>query len=316
MATIDRSLLDRVVAMNNNKGGVGKTTLAVNILGMLATNGWKVLGVDLDRQGNMANDLGYRGSEADDRGAGLAKALLFGDEPTPATVRPNLDVLPGGPQLDHASASLTQPGSRTDPRLALIRVLEAVQRTHGYDLVVIDCPPSNEVMQSVAAAAARYLLVPVKADDGSIEALELTAQRIDAVLDINPEIDLLGIILFDSSIASWRLREEFKEDIVAALCDAGASDSDRARARATIFDSFMRHAESPAHMTRRDGLLAQELDTRVRQQAPKRFERLRAGLRPERTGPKSSRGLADDVQAITEEFVTRLTEREAARGGS
>jgi len=91
---LNRRALDRVIAVINGKGGVLKTTLTANIGGMLASSGYRVLLVDLDPQGNLAEDLGYTASDRDDEGRALAQGLMFGGTIEPLSqIRPNLDVI-------------------------------------------------------------------------------------------------------------------------------------------------------------------------------------------------------------------------------
>ena len=107
MTTINRVALERCIAVINGKGGVLKTTLVANLGGMLAASGYRVLIVDLDPQGNLAEDLGYTEDERNDEGQALAAALMFGTQPQLLEgARENLDVLMGGPELDSASAGL------------------------------------------------------------------------------------------------------------------------------------------------------------------------------------------------------------------
>src|ERR1700712_5236535 len=89
---VDRTQLERTIAVINGKGGVQKTTVAANVGGLLAASGYRVLLVDMDPQGNLAEDLGYTGGEIDDAGQALAASLTFGGPLVPATeVRQNLD---------------------------------------------------------------------------------------------------------------------------------------------------------------------------------------------------------------------------------
>ena len=107
MAASEAIHRDRVVAVINGKGGVLKTTLTANIGGLLAHSGYHVLLVDLDPQGNLAEDLGYTETSTDDEGAALARGLIVGgDIEVVKDVRPNLDVLPGGTKLEEATAAL------------------------------------------------------------------------------------------------------------------------------------------------------------------------------------------------------------------
>src|SRR5690349_12351011 len=93
--------LARVIAIVNDKGGVGKTSIAANLGGQFAGAGYRCLLVDLNRQANLADDLGYRGSEIDDEGAGLLGSIIGRTPLRPVQdVRPQLDVVCGGTRLE------------------------------------------------------------------------------------------------------------------------------------------------------------------------------------------------------------------------
>ncbi|MFC7164497.1 ParA family protein, partial [Aquipuribacter hungaricus] len=130
---MDRTTLRRVVAVINGKGGAGKTSITANVAGLVANSGFRVLVVDMDPQGNLAEDFGYTQGEADDQGQSLAAALAFGQPATPRRdVRPRLDVFVGGYHLDAAAAALAAAKDQVGARLALARVLEPLGE--DYDL--------------------------------------------------------------------------------------------------------------------------------------------------------------------------------------
>ncbi|WP_104181672.1 ParA family protein [Arthrobacter sp. B0490] len=293
--------LDRVIAIVNGKGGVGKTTITANIGGMLAASGYRVLLVDMDPQGNLAEELGYTDSEANDDGMALAQTLVFAAEAKPARgIRENLDVLMGGSHLDMAAAGLTLKAQK-DPasaKAALAQGLEGL--AENYDLIFIDCPPGQETLQQAALAAARWALIPVKTDASSRKGLRDVARRLDAVVTINPDLDLLGIVLFGVNRSAKRVSESAREAIRQDLGSA-----------APIFETSIRHAEAAAQESRERGLLAFELEEAVLA-APKWWE-LRRGSGQEHDGPrsKSAVGVAEDFQALGEEVVARITESEA-----
>jgi len=115
-----------------------------------STSGWKVLLVDMDPQGNLGLDLGYRHGALDDDGSALAQSLMFGSVLTPLKdVRPNLDVIPGGAELDQAAAGLIAQGSKdgSKAKLALARSLSPIAAK--YDIIFIDCHPAFPVKFSV-----------------------------------------------------------------------------------------------------------------------------------------------------------------------
>lgn len=297
---LDRGKLERVIAVINGKGGVLKTTLTANIGGMLASSGYRVLLVDLDPQGNLAEDLGYTDDNRDDEGSALAQALLFGVAAEPIrSVRPNLDVFAGGSALDQATAGLAAKASK-DPngaKLAVARLLEPI--AGDYDMILLDCPPGDETLQTAAVAAARWALVPVKSDKSSRKGLGAVAARLDAVIDINPTLDLLGVVLVDVGTAATAVQRETREQ-VAKLFKA---DHD------VVFSSTVRHSEATAQATRERGLLVYELDEQVRK-GPKWYEVLRGAATTHANAPRSASSVADDLFAITQEVVARITAAE------
>ncbi len=303
----DRTNLQRVIAVINGKGGVGKTTLTANIGGLLAASGWRTLVVDLDHQGNLGLDLGYSGTDIDDDGQALSKALTYPDDLAhPAGhVRPNLDVLVGGRFIENAAATLVSQSTRggdslQQARLSLARVLDRI--AGEYDVILLDCPPGNDIIQSAAVAAARYILIPAKTEDASRKGLKLTAERLDQVIDLNPDLDLLGVVLFASGASASRVRADFAAKVVADLGGEVARD--------VVFENYVRHAEATAASARDKGLLVHELDDKVRN-SPKWYERIKKGEAIESPGPQSAQSVADSLQAVTSEMIARLMAKEA-----
>lgn len=300
---VDRSVLDRVIAVINGKGGVGKTTLSANLAGLLALSGYRTLVVDHDPQGNLGLDLGYADSERDDRGKSLAAALLFGHEVNVLKdVRPGLDVVVGGSDLHHAAAALAADRRGEEPRDALARVLAPI--AGDYDLILIDCPPGNESLQTAAIAAARWALVPARADEGTARGLMEIAQRLEQVVDINPELDLLGVVLFDVEKQATRVEESARQMVAETV---GSPDY--------VFATSIRHSTAVAQQVRRRGLLVHELDEYARAQPA--WWRIRRG---EASGAdaatRTASNVADDMHALTSEVVQRLTERESQDGAA
>jgi len=286
---------------------MARTTITANVGGMLAAGGARVLLVDLDPQGNLAEELGYAGTAVDDDGLALAQALAFGTPITPqAGVRENLDVLVGGARLDMAAAGLTM-RSHKDPRGAKTALADVVAGyVEDYDLVLVDCPPGQETLQQAALAAARWALIPVKTDASSRKGLRDVARRLEAVVDINPDLDLLGVVLFGVNRAARRVSDAAR---AAITDDLGSPDA--------LFTTAIRHAEAAAQETRDRGLLAYELEEAVLA-APKWYERLRVAAAGQPAGggegprSRSATGLAEDFQALGEEIIARISAHEAA----
>ena len=155
----------------NGKGGVGKTSICANVAGMAAQSGWKVLAVDLDPQGNLGSDLGYKQAGRSDEGEGLLQAVVTSSPLQPLrAIRPNLDVICGGRSTTDLLAVLTNRRS-VDPSAVgdIAKVLAPL--SEQYDLLVIDSPPAGGVAVDAALAAASHLVIPVKFDEGSIDGL-------------------------------------------------------------------------------------------------------------------------------------------------
>ena len=175
----------KTIGVVNQKGGVGKTTTAVNLGAYLAAGGRKVLVVDMDPQGNATSGLGLRGV-----GVGLYEAL---GEPARAaqytleTSQKNLWVLPATPDLAGAGVELAD-----DPD-ALARLLASVQ---GYDLVLVDAPPSLGPLTVNILAAVDALVIPVQAEYYALEGLAGLMETVTRVQGgLNPRLKVLGIAL-------------------------------------------------------------------------------------------------------------------------
>lgn len=300
MASIiaDRSVLDRVIAFINGKGGVGKTTLTANCAGLIARSGYRVLVIDLDPQGNLGLDLGYADTAQDDGGRSLSAALqeLTDDVKILRNVRENLDVVVGGAALHGAAAALAAPRRGSEPRDALARIL--VTLAGEYDLILIDCPPGNESLQTAAIGAARWVLAPAKADEGTGRGLMELAERLEHVVAVNPNLDLLGVALFDIEKSAKRVEQEARQMVAGFV---GSED--------ILFKTSIRHSISVAQQSRRYGKLVHELDEFAKEQPE--WWRIRRG---EATGERVTRtasSVADDLHALTSEIMQRLVDREA-----
>lgn len=300
MATLDRSALNRVIAVINGKGGVGKTSVTANLAGLYAAAGYRVLAIDLDPQGNLGNDLGYLGAGLSDDGAALTQAAATGAPLTPIIgVRTNLDVVAGGDQLHDLAAVLQS--RRLTGRGGVETLANSIAAiADNYDVILIDCPPGSDVLQAGALHAAHYVLVPTKTDDASRAGLREVARRFTLARDANPNLTLLGVILFGVNTSARRVTSAAREALTA---DLGGT--------APVLDATIRHVEAAAVDARGRGQLVHELERDVHN-APKWFERLRNPGTPHNTTLASSAGaLAEDYQRLAEQVLALISTAEA-----
>jgi chromosome partitioning protein len=189
-----------VIAVANQKGGVGKTTTTANLGAALARQGRRVLLVDMDPQGNLTSAVGI--SKATE--LTIAESLLDFGAPLPM-----LKVENGTGQLDVSPATL----SLASAEAALMNKLGREQRLRdqlarhaaGYDAVLIDTPPSLGLLTINALVAADRVLIPTEARFFSLQGLQMIEESIEEVLYLNPKLQVIGILL---SKLDRRLREE------------------------------------------------------------------------------------------------------------
>jgi chromosome partitioning protein len=178
-----------IIAMVNQKGGVGKTTTAINVAAQLADDKNSVLLVDLDPQGNATSGLGIPKNQIkqttyDVLCAGASLAAVIQE-----THVAQLSVLPADANLAGAEVELVGQARR---EFALKQVLQAA----AYDYVIIDCPPSLGLLTINALTAASSVLIPVQAEYYALEGLSQLLNTIQAVRgSTNPQLELLGIVL-------------------------------------------------------------------------------------------------------------------------
>lgn len=220
MSDVDRTLLTRVLAIGNGKGGVGKTTISTNLAGLAAKAGFNTLIIDLDPQGNVLDDLGLANSDTDDGGKALAATLSSGAPLRPqSTGRDNLTLCVGGEALRDIPVLLGHRAARgAVARGVLAAPLAAhIEAGNVYDLIVIDTPPGEVLLQRAALEAARWLLIPTKADTSSLRGTEKIVQQLVQAREINPTLDLLGVALFNVPTAATSLRRDVQADLEQML---------------------------------------------------------------------------------------------------
>jgi chromosome partitioning protein len=181
----------KIICFANQKGGVGKTTSALNIAACIARSGRRVLFIDSDPQGNATSGIGIKKRSI----TGSVYDLLIGrmkwEEATLKTSVRNLSIIPSSMNLVGAELELVDENDRE------YKLKKALKGTEDkFDYIIIDCPPSLGLLTINSLTAAKYVVIPVLCEYYSLEGLSQLTSTIKLIKKLyNPEIELLGVLI-------------------------------------------------------------------------------------------------------------------------
>ncbi len=225
--------MGRIIAIANQKGGVGKSTTAINLSACLAEKKNKVLVIDMDPQGNTTSGLGIDKNREKDtiyevliEECNVKKAIIH-------TMFDGLDIIPANVNLSGAEIELID---STERSYILRNCLKSISKK--YDYIIIDCPPSLSILTVNALTSANSVIVPIQCEFYALEGITQLMKTIDLIHDrLNPELHLEGVVftMYDSRTnLSAQVVENVKANLKEKIYD-------------TIIPRNVRLAEAPSH---------------------------------------------------------------------
>ncbi len=288
--------MSRIIAIANQKGGVGKTTTSVNLASALGSMQKRVLLIDLDPQGNATMGCGIDKNEAELTGFDLLVEDTPVAEIAQASAANNCDILPANADLTAAEVELMAMDEREQKlKQALIPARET------YDYILIDCPPSLNILTLNAFVASDSVLVPIQCEYYALEGLSALLETIDGVREaVNPELEIEGLLrtMYDG-------RNNLGVEVSAQLIEHFGEQVFR-----TIVPRNVRLAEAPSHgvsivgydKTSRGALaylaLAGEIIRRRAQRSDRTTTRNTEDAQPEESPSDSSQASENQIESV------------------
>lgn len=182
--------MGRIIAIANQKGGVGKTTTAINLSACLAEKGQKVLAIDMDPQGNMSSGLGLDKESIDKTIYDMILGEIDVEDVINKGTIENLDILPSNVDLSAVEIELIDEENKE------FIVKNSIQKVRdNYDFVIIDCPPSLSLLTINAMTTADSVLVPIQCEYYALEGLSQLIRTVELVRDrLNPALNIEGVV--------------------------------------------------------------------------------------------------------------------------
>ena len=225
--------MGKTIAITNQKGGVGKTTTAINLSAAMAELGKKILVIDTDPQGNMTSGFGVNKNEVENTVYELMLGSCSTEEAIIKNVKENIDMIASNVNLAAVEIELIDDDNRN---FVLRNEVEWVK--DKYDYIVIDCPPSLSMLTVNAMTTADTVLVPIQCEYYALEGLSQLIHTVNLVKSgLNPELDLEGVVftMYDS-----------RTNLSAQVVDNVKSNI-QARVYETVIPRNIRLAEAPSY---------------------------------------------------------------------
>lgn len=223
----------KIIAIANQKGGVGKTTTSVNLAAALASKNKSILLIDLDPQGNATMGCGIDAREIEANACDLLLQEIDINEVILATEIKNLDLIGSNTDLTAAELQLM---NQTSPERVLKDQLSKLNK--HYDFIIIDCPPSLSILTINALVAAKGVIIPMQCEYYALEGLASLLETIDRIQSsANPDLEIEGILrtMFDG-------RNNLANDVSSQLLKHFGS-----KVYITVIPRNIRVAEAPSH---------------------------------------------------------------------